>query len=280
MTPAIIFAMNNRPIQSQIIFNTIDRLRSAFPKLEYIAAVSCDEDEDLCARQGIDYVICPQNLAGLKFETAMEHALATGHSHVIIMGDDDSISNDGLQMLLDAASRGIDYAGFKSHALYDMNSGVAMTHTQPYSCNKLIGAGRIISARAIELVRQSVVIEYTRTYEYWTQGERARVPREVAEYLCGYYFAKMHDDSPRTLWNTLANSGLDHWSEMNLVSVGVTPVALDNGRIHITDFKHEKNIWPFSILENKCRKCDEETAIWFMSEREREYLYTIKTIQK
>jgi hypothetical protein len=272
---AIIFAMNNRPIQSRLFMLGLERLRPHF-NLRAFAAVTEEEDCHLCDEFNVDCIGVPNNPAD-KFNTVLRLAFQNGAQSFIIMGDDDCLSVEGLNHLMDAV-RHHDYAGFKTNGFYDLHTGKAMKHTQPYHVAKLTGAGRIISRRAIERVCDHVEVEVKKDVFDHHVGKRVTMARNVAEYLQGYQsHVVIKDYKWQNLWPEGLKRSLDHASEMKLVAHGITPHEIVSDRIHVTDFKAtpSDNIWPYSIIEQKCSPVDPDKVLWFLGDEEREYIRTL-----
>jgi hypothetical protein len=277
MKTCIVTCLNNRPHISRILFDTWKRLDVTGTVISIAAAVTEDEDARLCEKYKVPFVQV-ENVAGAKWNAALKLAMSDPrHTHFLIMGDDDSLSLDGYNRLFRAASQGEHYVGFKSNGFYDMLSGKAMTHTQPYQANKLIGAGRLISRFAIESVTDKCIISWRRDYMSYHPGDEIEISRRSGEYLQGYNHAKVKENVQRDFWNPVLRKGLDNDSEMRLVMAGFAPVAVDDGRIHVTDFKSkpEDNIWPYSHLEQKlrCYPCEKNKVLWYLSQKELDYIY-------
>jgi hypothetical protein len=192
------------------------------------------------------------------------------------MGDDDLLSNEGLDLLL-AASEHYDYLGFKTNAFYDLTTGKAMSHTQPYKSHKLCGAGRMLTRKAVAALCDHVEVEGKKDYPPISVGGRMTMRRDVAEYLHHYQSHVVPKaDAWVNLWPDGLRRGLDHHSELKMALAGFPPMSVDSNRIHITDVKAlpDDNIWPYTIIENKCQPIEPDRALWFLGEEEREYIRT------
>jgi hypothetical protein len=272
---AIIFAMNNRPVQSRLFMLGLKRL-NRFLDVRAFATLTEKVDLDLCHEFNIECMIVPNNPAD-KFNAALKMAYEQGAQSFIIMGDDDCLSVAGLHYLIDAIKYH-DYAGFKTNGFYDLHTGKAMKHTQPYHVAKLTGAGRIVSRHAIERVCDHVEVEVKKDFQGYTVGQRVTMPRNVAEYLQGYQsHVVIKDYKWQNLWPEGLKRSLDHASEMKLVAHGITPHEIVTEKIHVTDFKAtpSDNIWPYSIIEQKCSPVDPDKVLWFLCDEEREYIRSI-----
>ena len=271
MKPVIVTCLNNRPAVSEIMLLCAKRLG-----LEVYAAYT--ETQDLLLLDAYNAnSVQHHNMPGAKWNAALKLALDSDATHFLIMGDDDSLSSEGYDKLYLSASYGNDYVGFKSNAYVELTTGNAMRHDYHYKCDKLIGAGRMISRRAIEAVSYAATVLIKREGlpgRCMIKGEHASLHPEVAKYLIAYGFVAA--EIPPTyigLWPNDRKSALDHWSELRLVMGGFVPKAVDDGAIHVTDFKSEINIWPYSSLEAKCKKIHPSEAVWFLGKEEREIIY-------
>lgn len=286
MKICLLTALNERPHISRIMLMCYNRIWNATGQtLHAIAVCSTGEDASLCNSFSVPVLVTPNTSAGFKWNSVLNEALKNeSFTHFIILGDDDSLSTEGYRLLYRAAAQGIDYAGFKKNYFVDTETDSAYMHTQPFAANKLIGAGCIISRKAIMACIDQVSIVVKRSYKdaQWmlNEGQRMFVTRSVGEYLAGYGFAKIEGGKRVDLWPNKGN-GLDHAREMKLVLSGFPPVAVDGSEVHITDFKSANNIWPYDRCREKWRGQDvqKESAMWFMSDLEKEYIYSLKKVK-
>jgi hypothetical protein len=286
MKLGIVTALNERPRISRIMLNCFERLRSEYSYLhspiELFAAVHNDEDHALVDEYGGTAIKCEGNVAGHKFNRALYEAVLAGCDWFLIMGDDDAISS-ALIYHWKHFNR-VDYFGLRSNAYVNLQGMKAMQHTYKPK-NKLIGAGRFISQTAILNTCFPHLVEFIRDYDIYKVGHRTTLRPDQSDYLREYGYIKVIDSAMYVpLWPTNAKKSLDHFSELRLVMAGYVPEAIEssrewNGQLHITDFKSRdetQNIWPYSILEDKCKPITFEDATWFLSDKEREYILTLK----
>jgi len=272
--PCFVTCLNQRPEISPIMLLCADRLDIAV-----IAGVHEPIDQALVNNYGQIAVITSNDWPGKKWNDALKVALEDERqfTHFIIIGDDDSLSTEGYRMLLDAAILH-DYAGFRVNAFYDIKTKKAMQHKYTVRYNRLVGAGRIISRRALERVCYKRTVQFTREHLHIQIGTTTRLPVHATDYLIrGGWVKEVELPTYDGLWEDRRRSGLDNSSEINLLLHGVHPVVVGDGRNHVTDFKSYRNIWPYSILEGKCQPIrNTEDALWFLSEAERKFLDEIK----
>jgi len=286
MKLGIVTALNERPRISRIMLNCFERLRSEYSSphspIELFAAVHNDEDHALVEEYGGTAIKCEGNVAGHKFNRALYEAVLAGCDWFLIMGDDDAISSNYFASWWNLPS--MDYFGLRSNAYVNLQGMKAMQHTYKPK-NKLIGAGRFISQKAILNTCFPHLVEFIRDYDIYKVGHRTTLRPDQSDYLREYGYIKVIDSAMYVpLWPTNAKKSLDHFSELRLVMAGYVPTAVDfeylsSDKIHITDFKSRdetQNIWPYSILEDKCKPITFEDATWFLSDKEKEYILTLK----
>lgn len=285
MKVAILTCVNDRPHISPLIFECYKRLRLKYDVSLIVGYTSNADSVMLSAWQSDDHVhaVGPiENRTGKKFNEVLRYALqsSSDFGRFLIMGDDDSISSEGYLKLWMEGWRL--YAGFNENAYVDCRLGTAMMHK--YTCaSKLIGAGRMITRKALEGVvyKQEIVLrkDYDDGHTVIKKNERRMVSKSVAEYMHCYGYAKpIGELQYEGLWPDRYRQSLDHASELKLVMHGVVPYAIPfDGRIHVTDFKTpEHNIWPYSILESKCAKMSYEDATWFLSDEEKHIIEKLR----
>lgn len=295
MKTAILTCVNDRPNISPLIFECFKRLRLYYD-VSLIVGYTSPEDEMMCGdwafQDSAVHIVGPiENRTGKKFNEVLRYALGSASlfEAFMIMGDDDSISSDGFEDLQDACIHsGAEYWGFNENAYVDCREGKAMMHKYSHP-NKLIGAGRMITRRALEDVVYKQTIVFSKDYDdgqtITKKGERRDVNKRIADYMVGYGYAKpLGELKYEGLWPDRAKCSLDHASELKLVMHGVTPYAIPfDGRIHITDFKtvatvggKQQNLWPYSILERKCTSISFDEATWFMNSAELEIINVLR----
>jgi hypothetical protein len=266
--PVIVTCLNNRTAVSEIILLCAARLN-----VPVCAAYTESNDLILLDSFDANTVWC-ENIPGKKWNEALRLAIEhpAKFTHFIIMGDDDCLSTDGFNLLREAREH--HYVGFKDNGYYNLNDKRAMIHEYQYKCDKLIGAGRMISREAImHCTFAETILMKREGIANYPKGSHATLNPDVAKYLKGYGYAAAEIDPAYVgLWPNNAKQSLDHHSELRLVMAGYTPLSVSDGRIHVTDFKSEVNIWPYSILENKCREAKAEDVCWFLSDSERSWL--------
>ena len=281
MKTAILTCVNDRRHISPLIFECYKRLKESFDVYLIVGYTSIGDEvmvnQWAVEDSGVHPVGPIENVPGKKWNTVLKYAYdsVSKFDNFLIMGDDDSIS-DELFAFAERSMQVGHYFGVNKSAFVDCSTGNAMIETQKMP-NKLIGAGRMISRHAITQTcfrkRVKVAIPFRAGMTKYDQGIELMLPVNIADYLSNYNKAQGESDVRFVgLWPDGAMRSLDHHSELNLVMNGFVPIGLQLEKIHITDFKTTEgsNIWPYSILENRCKPCSFEDATWFMNERELE----------
>jgi hypothetical protein len=282
MTTCIITCLNNRPAISRIFMECVKRLDKETGGFYTIAAISTREDAKLCDKIGVPWREQANITAGHKWNAVLKGAMEfTPATHFLFMGDDDAISTEGFRLLERAASTGEDYVGFNRNYFVDTATGNAIQYVQEAQ-NKLIGAGAMISRKAIEAATRFAQVEVKRGHEdghlSLQQGQKMTMGIRQAQYLSDYRnYVKIYAEKNIDLFPPNSN-GLDHAREMRLTMAGYPPRAIESSRTHITDFKSAQNIWSFDSVAQKWpgNKVTFEEATWFLSGKEIDYIRTIK----
>ena len=275
MKIAILTCVNDRPKISPLIFLCYLRLKEVFD-IQLIVGYSSESDGEMVEEwAAIDVGVHPvgpiENIPGQKWNTVLKYAIhsASNFDRFLIMGDDDSVSSEHVQRCI---SSGKDYCGSNKNGYINAVDGSAMVHQYAMK-NKLIGAGRMISRYAITQScfkqRIFVTLGFRAGMDKIEKESEILVPVNIAEYLVEYNQAKKIGDAQFCgLWPDGAVRSLDHLSELNLVMNGFVPHGIDAFNVDVVDVKSSVNIWPYSILERKCKPLTWMQATWFMSDAE------------
>ena len=272
MNPVIITALNERPAISRVMLNCAKRL-----SLPVIACCHNELDANLVREYGQEVVMVKVNDPSAKFNTALFAAIASNenYTHFIIMGDDDSISDEVLK------HGDKDFVGFAENFYVDTETGKVGIHNYRTNTNypKAIGAGRMISRKAVYdtayFVDCRVMREHSDDFCKFTPGMNIRMRLSVAQMLERMGFIRIIEREYIGLWPEKVKHGLDYRSDLRLIRSGFIPHIVEVDRPHVVDVKSLRNIWHFSILANKMRESTLHDALWFMSDSEQEYIHTL-----
>jgi len=284
MNIAIITALNERPKISQILFNCVNRLM-AETDYEFTVFAACHTDEDffLSRMFRVTTIMHDKNIASDKFNAALRIAINDRKFDAfMIMGDDDSVSTEYVESAVEYLNAGYHYVGMKHNGYCNTASGEAMIHRYEQQTHKLIGAARMISREAMLKACIKSLVKVQRDFDdgfkRLVKGDELLIERDCAQYLYRMgYVNILSSDQYCPLWKEGLKRSLDHSSEMRLVLEGFAPTSICAGKVHVTDFKSEVNIWPYSILEDKCTPSNFDDVTWFMSDVEKEYVLSLCT---
>lgn len=288
MKIAIITALNNRPQVSQIMLNCVERLQKDFRNtgIRLYASVHTPGDADLVRRYLHSPIWVDENITGLKFNFALWEAISEKNDAYLIMGDDDCISSEYLDVAMAQIHQGHAYVGMHRCGFHDLASGKSMIYHQ--SGPKLIGAGRMISAKAVMETAMATKVIFRKSFSHLPEKIAVGTIRDMTFRQASYFhelgYVKILDHHKYIgLWDSTQARTMDHVSEFRLALAGHTPfpVSFDD-RIHITDFKSadaSQSIWSYQHLRPKCHEITTDVATWFMSEKEKEYLQSISKSQ-
>lgn len=137
----------------QVWHEGVKRLNSYWPEMfEFIpfGVVSNTEDVRLCDRLGIEHTIAENKPLGAKHNKGLQATKEFNYDYIIQLGSDDVIFNDYLPYLAYAMNKGVDIAGVEELYFWDCKNAKGVLFQVMNGINKVIGAGRIISRKAIE----------------------------------------------------------------------------------------------------------------------------------
>jgi hypothetical protein len=270
MNPAIITALNERPLISRVMVNCANRLG-----VKVYASVHNDKDKDVLHTYSNDYEVISHevNDMALKFNSALEAAYNNGHTHFIVLGDDDSVSG---KVLTD-----IDHGGFtRNHFIDTLSGGVGLNdYSKQYPYAKVIGAGRVVSRKAIEDAAHCTMVEVRRShsdgYCIFNVGDTLRMRYSTARVFEMMGVVKIKHHEFIGLWPVKTQRGMDWRADYRLLRSGYAPTLLDDERVHVSDIKSDVNVWRFDILKKDLTESTIADATWFMGEEEKEYVLSL-----
>lgn len=198
-----------RPDVFEICLTGLKRLQNYNPEkycIQPFFIVSETEAEEQIKKYGFDYIWHANLPLGAKKNAGLKYAMENfDFDYILELGSDDLITNKYLDLIESYLVEGIDQIVPNTVWFMDITSG----KTASYTTNKIIGAGRCISRKAIELFKHT---EYK-------------------------------------LWTPELNRGMDTCSWQKLLSFGVHATIVKVNSIMILDIKSEvgiNNIRPFA----------------------------------
>lgn len=262
------------------------RLQKEFD-IEPFAVISGRDAEELCQREKIDYVVAPNSPLGAKHNTGLQAALERKSWDVLIhLGDDDSISNEGVRALLSYHSQGYNHVGFKDIVFLDTITGENWYMSYKEQSDKLFGAGRLFDRGMLENWAMSARIRLKVPFNFGgfdlsraLAGSIVEFPVGVARYLVGRDWFEYTDSPNRVgLWQPELERSLDGSSEMRLVKHGQLPKALKSSRHNVIDVKTESQKWAMAHFKNQqipMAKTEFEEATWFLGNPEIDFIKSL-----
>jgi hypothetical protein len=140
-------AFHGRPKVSEIF------LKHTSPLLPIYAACSEGDVENiaLCQRYGVTFCVVPNEPLGAKWNAALE--LVPKGLPVMILGSDDIVSREWVDLACAAIAEGKDYITPDACGMFDIATGEACILRSNGHGAQTFGAGRVLSARVVEAVR-------------------------------------------------------------------------------------------------------------------------------
>jgi hypothetical protein len=271
----IFAAMHGRQEIVDIFRAGVERLQSSFD-CDLFVVCSDDEDAMYCDVNHVKYAKCPNDPISDKHNYGVKQALLdTDWTHLLIMGSDDVITNDGLRILSQMKPR---HAGFYGGLFYNTQNGDCKHWDYPRDLNikRLFGAGRIVSRELIEYCIERQEIQSVLDTGSIVKKERKMVPRLMAEYLLSSKRWKKMEGTENYLWEPGIQKGLDVSLETMLVNCGAPPIGISG--IHVCDFKSKNNLWRYEERDGTSYSFDDFAKN--LSEKELELINKIKNKEK
>lgn len=274
--------MHGRPEVSRLWCIGIDRFIKAAPKnyeVKIIAVVSCEDSAEVCKEFNIEYCCTENKPLGRKFNTGLKEINENyDYDYLILLGDDDLISNEAWSYYKSAIDNKEHFTGFGDIIFYSpkQNEALLFDYYPAKGNRKLIGAGRLLSKEAItrSAYLDNVIIkkQLTLNNSSYPPGANVNFTRYVSDYLEENKFLKKTGRSTFNLWRDNINMGLDHSSEMNLLFSGFTPKRFNNEKPLIVDIKTEVNIWKINHYRMNSKQIEPGILLNLISPDEVNYI--------
>lgn len=236
---------------------------------DVLAVCSTKEAVEICKTHEFKYIESENKPLGKKWNKGLNYAInKLKFDYVLIMGDDDLISSEAWDYYKPYLDANIDYFGFNSIYFYDTFSKNCLNfqYKEKYE-HKLIGCGRMISRKSIVKAGYFSRVNMLLTHNLMKKDNTIDIPTFQAIYLIGMGKAKLVQDIGFHLWDNTQNTGLDNESEMNLLMIGVTPIAIPTNKPLMVDLKTNFNIWKFEKYQSTSIKTN-FNEIDFLSKKE------------
>jgi len=263
---AVITAMYNRPEVSRIFAEGINRLKATGIPIQVFAAISEADSLAICNEYGFIPVFSQNRPLGNKWNAVFNEAALSKPDGILILGDDDLISDNYFLWLCNFTTSSV---GLSNFGIVNCETKEAL-HFK-YAQNKTIGAGRWIPASVLEKLRMKVAVKRNSERIHMNEYEAELMNRDGSAFTIPSldYF---------TPYDGTLDSSLDLSLEMALANKRETFRVFNDGMIHCIDLKTKKNIWSF----NRFKEMNDfsfttspitfDEATWFCSENELELI--------
>jgi len=151
---AVITCFHGRPEISAVFMKSIAYLKACvnFIDFKLFAAVTeGDADNiDLCTQYSADIALHDNQHLGDKWNVALSLCKDWKPDYVLIMGSDDLVAPELILWYQREMHAGTDFFGVPDLFFHDTRTGQAVYFSYPPSKGRSVGAGRMISAQALE----------------------------------------------------------------------------------------------------------------------------------
>lgn len=275
-------AMFGRPVISELFLMSCFRVKSYFKdqfEIDIFICCSDDESENLCKRYGVKYLVKENKPLGNKNNVAVEFALQNiDFDYLLLMGDDDIMSNELLLHYIPYIRDGYHYFGVQKIYFYQPSSNQAIHFNYQGKNSKLIGAGRMFSRQALAAAGYQSYVKTTARFNVLAlnsphPGKVIKLPSHQARYLQDNGLCETEESiSTFALWEDEKDKGLDSSSELNMIFTGFFPTVVHSDKPLITDVKSRQNIWTYDRFTGLGAPVLPAEATAFFSEKEIEYV--------
>lgn len=208
--------MYSRPVISRAFCAQVKRLHemhSGWADITMVAGVSEDLSAQICAEEGFQFNWFDNFPLSDKWNLTLDFAIYNNpdYDYICIMGDDDFMSDKLFIEYVPFIKMNIAHFGVQSMYVCsaEQNRAIYFKYKEE---SRLIGAGRMISKRLIDAIRNE------------------------------------HPEPEIGLWESGLNRGLDSSLEKRCAAFTVA-VPVMTSEVYITDVKTKQNLWPFEKFE-------------------------------
>lgn len=259
-----------RPAITEIFAAGIRRLQKHFD-IEPLTICSTDEDLALCQKLNLNPINVANSPLGRKHNSGLKFALDLSWDRLLLMGSDNAISSEGVQMLIDSNKL---HAGFRKMIAYEARSGYMLQHEYARD-TRIIGAGRLIHREALALTNSRAL--------FHTKDQRQRYSEvgQIMSNAAASHLERRGKGKKKGLftgaWDENLDRNLDNSLDTNLSLCGFPPYCIEDERIHILDIKSD-NLNGFGVLHLQEGKVEPYTGgwDWFLSDEEKSMIQALK----
>ena len=211
------------------------------------------------------------NPLGEKWNAAVTLALADkSWKYALFLGDDDLISPQSLKQLMWAKQ---DYVGVKKMGFIDPVKKRAVMGNYKFPCEKLFGAGKLLTRQALE--DSSLVVMFHSHRKLWSNKIKLEKDNKIwlnvrqAKFLTAMGGGHIVPDTWKVeLFAPDQNQGLDYSMDSNLIQHNYHPKSVQV-KDPIVDVKSRGNIWSFNriAISKHTERCKYQDCVyWFTPE--------------
>jgi len=264
---AVVTCMYNRPHVSRIFCEGIQRLRDETTlDIQVFAAISETDSLAVCGEYGVKYIFATNTPLGAKWNTAFNFAMQSNPDAVLIMGDDDLISSEYLDDLINDFPPDL-CCGLNRIAF--LNCKTMEARDFKYQQKKTIGAGRFIPKWVLNKLKICQLLKRNNERISCNEFEKVVYNRDGV----GFILDNMDYYAP---YDPAISSSLDYSLELALAKERESISVYQSDRIHCVDLKTGKNIWGIDKFTDISKPCTVEDATWFLSDKEKEMIHNLK----
>lgn len=227
--------------------------------------VSNSADEAIIRKAGYPFLLYKNLPLGEKKNAGLNYALKNFQfDYLMEIGSDDLLTNSYLDFISPELEKGTPLFNLSTCYFYEVGTGEKAVWTT----NVVMGAGRCISRKALELT-QAVEFRFTTSMAgpdvSYQPKTRYYLPIKTATHYQNCAFGNTTGEQSAQLWNNTANSGMDTASMNTLARFGIENQNLETDQVFALDLKSNTNI--HAITEFKPTRKDvlkpfpEKTAI-------------------
>jgi len=275
--------MNKRHTVSRLWALGITRFIKAAPEgveCQVLVVASEDDSVPLCTEFGFEIHRHPNQPLGKKFNSGLQYAMEKlNWDYLLLMGDDDLISNEAWAHYLPVMQQGFPYFGFNSIYFYSPAQQKArlFSYAMQGCPDKLIGCGRVFRRDILDRVCWNATVmfraEYTTGDSYFPANKKVTVPVLYADYLHKLKVAEIHSEKPFfKFWKDEQQKGLDNESEVRLLNNGFFPFVIETDKPMMTDVKTGMNLWGYDHFISLGVDAKPDDAVEFMGEDEQDFI--------
>lgn len=251
----LITCFNNRPKVSEIFLQDIQR-KNYLDKL-YVGC-SVASDALLCQKYNVQHVMLPNNPVGRKWNKTIQWAVSqSGWADFVLTGDDDLITAQGWQQLIDCPSHWI--AGFKSNYILEPTSHRAALFCYPSPGVRKIGAYKKFNTMNLTMCRCEVLKHAVLQNMGYNVEQELYLPIAMATYLESVEAVTI-TSSELMVFHPKLDRRLDFSSDIFAISRGNSFMDLIGD--HVVDIKTPgNNMWSFDQVLTRSQAVDYDEVV-------------------